>query len=37
LGLSIAKALTEAQGGTILLESRVVDGASATLALPGAA
>ena len=36
LGLSIAKALVEAQGGTIRLESHVGGGTQVLLALPGA-
>jgi signal transduction histidine kinase len=36
LGLSIAKALVEAQGGTIHLESRVGEGTQVILALPDA-
>ncbi|MCJ7532815.1 MAG: HAMP domain-containing histidine kinase [Anaerolineales bacterium] len=36
LGLSIAKALVEAQGGTIRLDSRVGEGTQVILALPGA-
>jgi len=35
LGLSIAKALVEAQGGSIQLESWVGEGTKVTLAFPG--